>query len=77
MDAGTNGLADAEVWWMSIRRMSTTASPDLKNALLTGSELVDTHIPFLAEGGYYREEAIMLLRRFYMSENQNGTPRSA
>jgi hypothetical protein len=49
MDAGTNGLADAEVWWMSIRRMSTTASPDLKNALLTGSELVDTHIPFLAE----------------------------
>lgn len=33
----------------------------------------DTHPPFRAEGGYYREEAIMLLRRFYMSENQNGT----
>ncbi|CAD6588447.1 MAG: diacylglycerol O-acyltransferase 1 [Tremellales sp. Tagirdzhanova-0007] len=35
------------------------------------SELLDTHPPYVAEGGYYREEAIMLLRRFYMSENQN------
>ena len=35
-------------------------------------EMLDTHPPFIAEGGYYREEAIMLLRRFYMSENQNG-----
>lgn len=42
-------------------------------AKLTRSEKVDTHLPFRAEGGYYREEAIMLLRRFYMSENQNGT----
>lgn len=36
------------------------------------SDLLNTHPPFVAEGGYYREEAIMLLRRFYMSENQNG-----
>ena len=36
------------------------------------SELLNTHPPYVAEGGYYREEAIMLLRRFYMSENQNG-----
>jgi hypothetical protein len=36
------------------------------------SDQLDTHPPFVAEGGYYREEAIMLLRRFYMSENQNG-----
>ena len=35
-------------------------------------EMLDTHPPFVAEGGFYREEAIMLLRRFYMSENQNG-----
>ena len=34
--------------------------------------LLNTHAGFVAEGGYYREEAIMLLRRFYMSENSNG-----
>jgi tRNA-specific adenosine deaminase 2 len=39
---------------------------------LTFRDLLDTHEPFTAKGGYYREEAIMLLRRFYMSENQNG-----
>ncbi|RSH95182.1 tRNA(adenine34) deaminase [Saitozyma podzolica] len=38
---------------------------------VNSSDQLDTHPPFVAEGGYYREEAIMLLRRFYMSENQN------
>jgi tRNA-specific adenosine deaminase 2 len=33
--------------------------------------MLDTHAPFEAVGGFYREEAIMMLRRFYMSENQN------
>lgn len=28
--------------------------------------------PYEAVGGYYREEAIMLLRRFYLTENSNG-----
>ncbi|PWN41321.1 tRNA specific adenosine deaminase [Ceraceosorus guamensis] len=27
--------------------------------------------PFVAVGGYYREEAIMLLRKFYLTENVN------
>ncbi|KAK0524958.1 hypothetical protein OC834_005341 [Tilletia horrida] len=27
--------------------------------------------PYRSEGGYYREEAIMLLRKFYMTENSN------
>ncbi|EJT46141.1 tRNA specific adenosine deaminase [Trichosporon asahii var. asahii CBS 8904] len=35
------------------------------------SSMLDTNVSFEAVGGYYREEAIMLLRRFYMSENQN------
>lgn len=34
--------------------------------------ILNSHPAFVAEGGYYREEAIMLLRRFYMSENSNG-----
>lgn len=28
--------------------------------------------PYEAVGGYYREEAIILLRRFYLTENSNG-----
>jgi tRNA-specific adenosine deaminase 2 len=34
--------------------------------------MLDTNPAIEAVGGYLREEAIMLLRRFYMSENQNG-----
>lgn len=33
---------------------------------------MDSFQPFRAWGGYYREEAIMMLRRFYLSENANG-----
>lgn len=29
--------------------------------------------PLIAQGGVLREEAIMLLRRFYIQENQKGT----
>nr|CAG8435609.1 5142_t:CDS:2 [Entrophospora candida] len=29
------------------------------------------HPAYLCEGGYYREESIMLLRKFYVRENQN------
>ncbi|CDZ98444.1 trna specific adenosine deaminase [Phaffia rhodozyma] len=32
---------------------------------------IDSFKPYPAWGGYYRDEAIMLLRRFYMSENSN------
>ncbi|ODN81040.1 hypothetical protein L202_03136 [Cryptococcus amylolentus CBS 6039] len=32
---------------------------------------LDSHPAYVAEGGFYREEAIMLLRRFYMSQNPN------
>ncbi|ORY33120.1 cytidine deaminase-like protein [Naematelia encephala] len=38
---------------------------------ISSSESNNIHPPFTAVGGYYREEAIMLLRRFYLSENQN------
>ncbi|CAG8541209.1 17002_t:CDS:2 [Acaulospora morrowiae] len=30
------------------------------------------HPPYPCEGGYYREESIMLLRRFYIRENEKG-----
>lgn len=38
------------------------------------SPVIDPYKPFQAWGGYYRDEAIMLLRRFYLSENSNGEP---
>jgi len=44
------------------------------DAQLTSRAHLNTHAPFVAKGGYYREEAIMLLRRFYMSENPTGEP---
>lgn len=31
-----------------------------------------SHPPYKATGGYCREEAIMILRRFYITENSNG-----
>jgi hypothetical protein len=34
----------------------------------------DGELAFQTYPGIYREEAIMLLRDFYMQENQNGTP---
>ncbi|TXT14843.1 uncharacterized protein COLE_01036 [Cutaneotrichosporon oleaginosum] len=41
------------------------------SVLDVSTSMLDTNPAFEAVGGYYREEAIMLLRRFYMSENQN------
>lgn len=32
-----------------------------------------SHPPYDAIGGYSREEAILILRRFYVTENSNGT----
>lgn len=31
-----------------------------------------SHPPYKAIGGYYNKEAIMILRRFYITENTNG-----
>jgi hypothetical protein len=44
-----------------------------KGSLMPCRPTLNSPAPFTAVGGYYREEAIMLLRRFYMSENSNGT----
>ncbi|WWD21224.1 hypothetical protein CI109_105708 [Kwoniella shandongensis] len=38
---------------------------------VNSSSRLNSHPAYIAEGGYYREEAIMLLRRFYMSQNPN------
>ncbi|WVR08930.1 hypothetical protein IAU60_005989 [Kwoniella sp. DSM 27419] len=38
---------------------------------INSSDRLNSHPGYIAEGGHYREEAIMLLRRFYMSQNPN------
>ncbi|WVQ81126.1 hypothetical protein IAT38_003248 [Cryptococcus sp. DSM 104549] len=38
---------------------------------VNSSSRLDSHPAYVAEGGFYRDEAIMLLRRFYMSQNPN------
>lgn len=72
-DAATTDSEDAAASLTSIHRESRGFEhAGRHHKLIWGRELLDTHPPFVAEGGYYREEAIMMLRRFYMSENQNG-----
>ena len=45
----------------------------LNNWLVLMTRLVHPKHPYYpATGGYYREEAIMVLRRFYITENTNG-----
>ncbi|KAL9041509.1 MAG: hypothetical protein Q9180_001235 [Flavoplaca navasiana] len=42
----------------------------LRSTLLKGQSSRDVDRPFAAHGGWLREEAIMLLRQFYVQENQ-------
>lgn len=44
----------------------------LRSTLLRGQFSRDFDRPFAARGGWLREEAIMLLRQFYVQENQKG-----
>lgn len=40
---------------------------------LTASTALTRNPPYVSVGGYLREEAILMLRQFYMTENANGT----
>jgi hypothetical protein len=66
------GLGGAVVSSASTLRKLLCIQPR-KGSLMPYRPTLNSHAPFTAVGGYYREEAIMLLRRFYMSENSNGT----
>ncbi len=41
------------------------------------SEKLKSHPGYPAYGGYYREEAILMLRRFYLNQNVNGMHRGS
>lgn len=68
----TKDLVDAEVFNLFIQ--SESVFPSIPNAVLTlcDSPKLIYSPPLTAVGGYRREEAIMLLRRFYVTENAHG-----
>jgi hypothetical protein len=72
MGVEMNGLEDAEACWASIKSQSKRLSKRAYR-LKGGKRLPHPkHPAYKATGGYLREEAIMVLRRFYITENTNG-----
>ena len=67
---GCGSVIDVHSSYVSLTNFSL---PSMLMPPAVNREQLNTHPPYVAQGGYFREEAIMLLRRFYMSENQNGT----
>jgi hypothetical protein len=66
----TNDLEGAVAYWVSTRGM---LSSTLVLMLIWWTSLEHPkHPPFKATDGHCREEAIMILRRFYVTENTNG-----
>lgn len=52
----------------------TTRTNDIYDFIYVNSErlLTPTSLPYESEGGHRREDAIMLLRKFYVRENNHG-----
>ena len=80
-DARTIALAVVVVYWVSTKSISSLAAPHYGNMWKDayGTDLTFSarlphpkHAPYEATSGYLREEAIMVLRRFYITENTNG-----
>ena len=46
--------------------------PELERILLLIVHSPSVDLPYIAQGGIFRENAIMLLRRFYVQENEKG-----
>jgi hypothetical protein len=82
MDAEMNDSADAAACWMSTARefmglLSSEEVGRLTEHFETHSDKIPTQQGFPAYGGYYREEAILALRRFYITSNTNGTSKAS
>lgn len=71
MDAGMSGL-EAQAAYLQYMRSKLFSDVSFSNALIGHSPSVDK--PYPVVGGIFREEAIMLLRKFYVQENGKGMP---
>ena len=74
MVAPMTALEAQEVFFLFTRSILTVLDP-VNLALIVNSPGVDQ--PYRAVGGIYREEAIMLLRRFYVQENAKGMDKAS
>lgn len=71
MVVATIDLADVEVFWESIASMPSNYVRRVHTDRLRRLEHPE-HPEYKATGGYCKEDAIMILRRFYLTENTNG-----
>ena len=70
----TNGLAAADQHYQCIASKCCTESVGLADVLPKMCSFASSEYPPLRiHEGYYREEAILWLRRFYLRENDHGT----
>ncbi len=72
---GVFWLRQRSLWWgrrgaLDPFRVMSSFLSDLPMMLMIISDNVDP--PFPVYGGLFQHEAIMLLRRFYIQENENG-----
>jgi len=71
LDAGMSGL-EAQAAYLQYMRSKLFFAVLFSNVLISHSLSVDK--PYPVVGGIYREEAIILLRKFYVQENEKGKP---
>lgn len=73
LDAGMSDL-EAQAACLQYMRSKLFPAVSFNNVLIGHSPSVDK--PYPVVGGIFREEAIMLLRKFYVQENGKGKPKS-
>jgi hypothetical protein len=71
LGAGMSGL-EAQAAYLQYMRSKLFFAVSFSNILIGHSLGVDK--PYPVVGGIFREEAIMLLRKFYVQENEKGQP---
>ena len=65
---------EAQAAYLQYMRSELFSAVSFNNVLIGHSPSVDK--PYPVVGGIFREEAIMLLRKFYVQENEKGKPKS-
>ena len=65
-------LVVAAVFWVLTKSTFLSSRKTMRSNPPLNSLQHPSHPPYKAIGGYYNKEAIMILRRFYITENTNG-----
>ena len=65
-------LVVAAVFWVLTKSTFLSSRKTMRSNPPLNSLQHPSHPPYKAIGGYYNKEAIMILRRFYITENTSG-----